>query len=156
MTESHILSYGADKRLLTARAMVLEAAGYQVYTASRFGEMRRILEGVRIDLLILCHSLSDDECMEAAACAHATSEGTKVLLLFGARGALASDASIDSLDEVIVSPRILLSKVASSLGAAEADNPNKSQTYNLKMTGSEAHRSVLSIRGEAESMSSDR
>lgn len=55
-----ILLYGQDSLLLQTRQWVLEAAGYQVRTTKEFSEVAPVPDPV--DLLILCHSLSLEEC----------------------------------------------------------------------------------------------
>jgi hypothetical protein len=62
-----ILLCGQDSLLLQTRQWVLEAAGYQVRTTTEFSEVA--LESDPVDLLILCHSLSLEECGRAFALA---------------------------------------------------------------------------------------
>jgi hypothetical protein len=56
-----ILIYGNDPQLLRTRQWVLEVCGYEVWGASNFSKVQRIIEANRIDLLMLCHSLSSEE-----------------------------------------------------------------------------------------------
>jgi CheY-like chemotaxis protein len=62
-----ILIYGRDARLLETRKMVLESAGYRVYLASDLSTADQILPEKQVDLLILCHSLSMEDCGRALA-----------------------------------------------------------------------------------------
>jgi hypothetical protein len=128
MEEKQILNYGADEQLLTYRAMVLEIAGYRVYSAMCQEEAGPILDRNRIDLLILCHSLSVEECKRVAAWARTIHGEMKVLLLCGHNGCRTLDMPIESLEEIVITPRFLLSKVAACLGDPFAGNGNRTSS----------------------------
>lgn len=66
MEKPVILVYGRDSALLGTRRMVLASAGYQVTEAINFCEVEKILSERSIDLLILCHSLSEADCKEVS------------------------------------------------------------------------------------------
>jgi hypothetical protein len=62
---AHILHLGYDELLLQTRSWVLEHAGFHVTTLSDL-EVLGQLDGVPpVDLLLLCHTLSPDDCREA-------------------------------------------------------------------------------------------
>jgi hypothetical protein len=48
--------------LLDTRRRVLEASGYQVYVATEFSEIERITSIKEISLIIVCHSVSMEDC----------------------------------------------------------------------------------------------
>jgi hypothetical protein len=48
--------------LLDTRRRVLEASGYQVYVATAFPEIERITSINQISLIIICHSVSTEDC----------------------------------------------------------------------------------------------
>ena len=56
-----VLVYGHDGRLLDTRRLVLSAAGLHVLTAARPEEAERLLMQQPVDLLLLCHTLSETE-----------------------------------------------------------------------------------------------
>ena len=60
-----ILVYGRDHRLLETRGWILERAGYRVLTALTLAEVERIAASESIGLLLLCHSLSVEDCEKA-------------------------------------------------------------------------------------------
>jgi DNA-binding response OmpR family regulator len=60
-----ILIYGNDPQLVKTRQWVLEVCGYEVWGASNFSTAQRTIQANRIDLLMLCHSLSNEECGRA-------------------------------------------------------------------------------------------
>ncbi len=62
-----ILLYGRDAHLHETRQWVLEACGYQVCAASDLPGLTPVLALNNFDLLILCHSLSMEECGRALA-----------------------------------------------------------------------------------------
>ncbi len=61
-TPKKILIYGRDPMLLETRQRILEHEGYSVLTADPPSRGIEVMASSKIDLLILCHSLSTDEC----------------------------------------------------------------------------------------------
>lgn len=62
-----ILVYGREPGLLETRSWVLQVAGFRVASAGDLQEAQVIAEGRDFDLLLLCHTLSMDECRAALA-----------------------------------------------------------------------------------------
>jgi hypothetical protein len=60
-----ILLYGRDTRLLESRQLVLQRAGYEVWIALGLAEIDAISQVEVVDLLILCHTLTVEECGRA-------------------------------------------------------------------------------------------
>jgi hypothetical protein len=56
-----ILVYGNESMLVTTRGLILEKAGYGLYTSSGFAGAMLTLMTQQIDILLLCQSLSEEE-----------------------------------------------------------------------------------------------
>lgn len=54
-----ILVCGYEVLLVKTRQLILEQSGYQVFSATDFAAAAKVLVNQRIDLLLLCQSLSD-------------------------------------------------------------------------------------------------
>jgi DNA-binding response OmpR family regulator len=78
---SKILTYGNDPVLLTTRRLVLEKAGYRVFTTLEFSDAMLVLLNQQIDVLLLCHSLHDDERRGILETAHAITQDVKCVIL---------------------------------------------------------------------------
>jgi hypothetical protein len=74
-----IVLYGLDEQLLQTRQMVLKSAGYKVSCATKLTQVEQALSCETTDLVVLCHSLSLEECGRAVAMAG--SHGTATLIL---------------------------------------------------------------------------
>jgi DNA-binding response OmpR family regulator len=57
-----VLLHGHDAVLLDTRRMVLEVQGFEVLSSMQESTVLKALVSRRIDLLILCHTLSKEEC----------------------------------------------------------------------------------------------
>lgn len=79
-----VLLFGNDSHLLKSRCMVLESVGCTVYMANRLVDVKQILTDHRIGLLLLCHTLTVEECDRAKAVVETFSPETKVLVLAAA------------------------------------------------------------------------
>jgi DNA-binding NtrC family response regulator len=75
-----ILVFGQDAQLLETRRWLLDAAGFQVRTTGDYPEVVRILDAASPRLLILCHTLSSEECGRVLASANRP-HGLKILAL---------------------------------------------------------------------------
>lgn len=123
----NLLICGLDPLLLDTRRLILERCGYQVWCASNLVNARQIIQSRRVDLLILCHSLSTDECDQLRAIASIHSPQTKILTLSagfkGCRGEMISQI-FDTSD----GPAKLLSVVEQLLPKSQIEEP---QAYNI-------------------------
>ncbi len=74
----NLLLCGLNPQLLDTRKLILERCGYQVSIAFNPVNAQRIIQSRRVDLVILCHSLSTDECdqVRAFASLHSTNQDT--------------------------------------------------------------------------------
>jgi hypothetical protein len=76
-----ILAYGSDPILLATRRLVLEKAGYRVFTTLEFSDAMLVLLNQQINVLLLCHSLHDDERRGILETAHAITQDVKCIIL---------------------------------------------------------------------------
>src|SRR5260370_6708317 len=76
-----LVLYGRKQRLLDTRRRLLQEAGYQVWTAGQIPDVFSIITEERIDVLILCHTLSPEECEWALAFADVQSPPMKSIVL---------------------------------------------------------------------------
>ena len=56
-----ILVYGNDEILVITRSLILQKAGYKVFTSQTFGNAMLVLMHHQIDLCVLCQSLRDEQ-----------------------------------------------------------------------------------------------
>lgn len=75
-----VLVYGHELALLSLRRLVLASGGYDVLEASNFCEVKSNLLVRPVDLLVLCHSLSNADCEEISQ-ELAARPGPKTLVL---------------------------------------------------------------------------
>ena len=59
---THVLLYGNDETLLTTRSWILTKSGFLVDRATSADEVERKVAEHRPEVLILCHTLSSEEC----------------------------------------------------------------------------------------------
>ncbi len=112
-----ILIYGHDAQLLETRCMILERAGYSVLTATGLDEFERIPACRRVDLLLLCHSLSMEDCGRSLALAHSRWPQLKSLTLTsGAKRCFTSTLLEQTLD-LMEGPAQLLSRIGKPLAS---------------------------------------
>jgi DNA-binding response OmpR family regulator len=78
---NRILVYGNDETLLLTRRLILEREGYRVFTTMKFGEAIELTMTQRLDVLILCQSLSVEERNGVLATVHGTGSSLKSLIL---------------------------------------------------------------------------
>jgi hypothetical protein len=76
-----ILLYGHDTTILKTRCWILERARFEVQTANILEDLKRISQLRSLKLLILCHTLSLEECKEAVSITKALQPKTRVLVL---------------------------------------------------------------------------
>ena len=80
-----ILIYGNEQLLVSTRRLILEKAGYQVFSATRFDSGLLALVNERINVLLLCHSLYEQERRSILETARAVKPDVKTLV-FGFDG----------------------------------------------------------------------
>ena len=76
-----IMLYGRDSTLLWTRQMLLEQAQFEVCTTTEPAELHCALSSTPIQLLVLCHSIPEDEREAIRSLVHASNPGVKILVL---------------------------------------------------------------------------
>ncbi len=116
-----ILLYGHDARLLETRRWILEGCDFQVRTVSSLLALHETISTRQIDVMILCHSLSSEECERALDVAHLNSPGIKTLVLTAQDSICASAAGDDdAVLDTWEGPRVLLDTVQKLLCTSDA------------------------------------
>ena len=116
-SSGYILIYGYDIDLLHTRRLVLQQAGFNVDVLTRLKDVEEIAATHEADLLILCHSLSPDECKKALKLAHSRQRALKCLVLV-TRAPVCRLGEGDELLSSFDGPGALVSAVTKLLHAA--------------------------------------
>jgi DNA-binding NtrC family response regulator len=66
-TPASVLVFGRDYQLVHTRSLILEKAGFRVRTAASLPDLHQLLAEPTMDVMLLCHSLSTEECDQALA-----------------------------------------------------------------------------------------
>ena len=108
-----ILVYGNELTLVTTRGLILEKAGYKVFTAQAFGNAMLVLMHHQIDACVLCQSLTDEERRGILETARALQPEIKCAVLDFAE----SEVAIEGVDLIrgLVGPSTLLNAVGKLL-----------------------------------------
>src|SRR5690348_5140819 len=96
-----MLLFGSDACLLESRRLLLEHAGYKVFSTLQLLELDQILSDTPIDLLILCHSLDKKKRESVDAVVRANHRKVKILALsagFVAPSITGSDQTVRTED----------------------------------------------------------
>src|ERR1700680_2935951 len=94
-----ILLYGPDQHKLEARRRVLNAIGHQVWIATDLVAVHQIVGNVpRLDLLVLSHSFSKQECGRAIALTHSRWPSTRTCILSAANSSSPAEMTVDVMD----------------------------------------------------------
>jgi len=113
-SHARVLVVSRDEMLLRSREMIL-GAYFAVQGAGRFVEAKSLLTSNNFDLVVICHSLTADECERLAAMAHEHSHRCQVLAMSpSSRGSMKPWA--DKQLGVDAGPYGLLKKCAEMLG----------------------------------------
>jgi hypothetical protein len=76
-----ILVYGNDPMLVTTCGLILEKAGYKLFSAETLGNAMLVLMNHQIDVCVLCQSLRDEERRGIVEAAHALQAEIKCAVL---------------------------------------------------------------------------
>jgi DNA-binding response OmpR family regulator len=114
-----ILVYGHEARLLETRRWVLEKAGFGVQVTMELQELERLTVNQGPDLLILCHTLSVNDCGEVLQRARELRPEMKVLLLTKHFPVSPEGAEVEVLS-AFIGPKVLLATVEKVLCGAKA------------------------------------
>ena len=107
---AHILIVGQDSSLIETRAWVLQKAGFEATPTQWSAELSSSLRDSSIDLVVLCHSLSDRECHQLLAAIHSTQPAMRALVLTANTGDFPEDDRQGVLS-AYASPTELIAKV---------------------------------------------
>jgi hypothetical protein len=117
-----ILLYGPDRNILNARQRVLNVIGYQVSIATNLLEVHQIVSTIpRLDLLVLSHSFSKQECGRAITLTHSRWPGTRTCVLSPAARSCSSDGVTADIMDSLSGPARLGSRFE-KLVAAESSS----------------------------------
>ena len=113
-----ILCVGHDSVLNRTRRMILERC-FAVALAQSLSEATALLRGRRFALVLLCHSLTDDDCRSIVDFIHSLQSTVRILVL----GEERSQLQLAAQDEEFASggPAELLQKTAAMAGIAQRD-----------------------------------
>ena len=92
-----VLVFGRDYQLVHTRGLILEKAGFRVRTASSLPDIHQLLSEPTMDVMLLCHSLSIQECDEALLLTHERWPHMQTIALVSG----SSDCGSQSVDTVI-------------------------------------------------------
>ena len=111
---AHVLVVSKDEMLLQTRQLIL-GAFFQVCGAGRIQEAEALISRRAFDLIVLCYSLSPDDCRRIAEMTERQSPRPKILTL---RAAGTATSSLESDQELVVEagPFGLLKKSTEMLG----------------------------------------
>ena len=113
-----VLIYGHDPDLLETRRWVLEKTGYNVVTAADLADVSRLEPFKPVDLFVLCHTLTLEECGRALAIACTRWPNVQSLVLTaGSRGCFAVHS--DKFFDTSAGPAMLVKTVSSLVPQAQ-------------------------------------
>jgi hypothetical protein len=121
-TRPRLICYGHDNMLLYTRKCILEG-DFSVEICGGLTRLGECLSKGPVRVVVICHSVPDEECEAAIQMARAAWPGIKILTLREGdheECSLHADKSMESLE----GPPALLHKVHALLGMASAENAN--------------------------------
>ena len=110
-----VLSVGRDPELLRLRSALLRSAGYNVRTEPDSALTTEVLENADFDLIILCHTIPDDDRWRLISDIRSCDQSMPILLLRANGETLLHPAELHSLD----GPEALIEKVGKLLKAPQ-------------------------------------
>jgi hypothetical protein len=113
-SDALVLLVGKDEALLQTRKLIL-GSYFQVDVAGRVSHAAQLISERSFDLIVLCSTLSGDECERAQEHAAAQSPRPKILKLFGKGREILSHGTDNELNDE-VGPMVLARKIAAMLG----------------------------------------
>jgi len=114
--------YGLDAELLASRGLVLEAAGYLVCLCTRLIEVEQVIQTKKVDLLILCHSLSFEQSRHTAIRIRAFWPDIRIFSLNNKGLTSHLTLRFDALSD-FVGPEVLITKISHILGRRGDSRP---------------------------------
>jgi hypothetical protein len=117
-----VLIYGHDARLLESRKWVLQSWGYRALSVRSLAAINQVPLTPPIDLLVLCYSLSAEECESAIGCAKLRWSGVKELALVRQNAAIESAKILTHVKRAFDAPDRLRSVVGQLVGHASSSS----------------------------------
>lgn len=111
-----VVVYGHDQSLLDTRTWVLQGAGYHVEQASQFSDVQQVTQKEPVSLVVMCHTLTSEQCAETRAFLHQQQPSIQRLLITATHPFSlqpAGEPTISAFD----GPRALIDTVAKVLSA---------------------------------------
>ena len=105
-----ILMYGRDAQLLQSRLLVLESRGFRVSPIYDLAHIDEALISKSFDLLVLCHTLTNDDCGRMLAVASTRWPRMKTLILTAGASGCHSKMMVEVFD-ILDGPSRLISTV---------------------------------------------
>ncbi len=106
-TRPRVLSFGHDQSLLVTRQLLLEKSGHSVVCATNTSEFRTLVLRTTFDLILLCQSISSEECESASRFAREYAPEARLLLMFVRVGKCVPDHA-DVLLDAQAGPKVFL------------------------------------------------
>ncbi len=100
-TPASVLVFGRDYQLVHTRSLILERAGFHVHTASSLPDIQQLHSEPSMDVMLLCHSLSRQECDEALIIAQKRWPQIQTIVLVSGSsdcGSSSADAVMEATD----------------------------------------------------------
>jgi|ERR1700722_8465518 DNA-binding response OmpR family regulator len=113
-SHARVLVVSRDEMLLRTREMIL-GAFFIVRVAGRFSEAIALIQSGRFDLIVVCHSLTSDECEALADLAHGQTQ-RPLILAMSASSRADTKPWADKQLGVDAGPYALVKKCAEMLG----------------------------------------
>lgn len=116
----HVLCFSRDQRLLETRGMVL-SKHYNAELVGSIPELKALSPDTHIDTVILCHSLSPEECDLSASIVRERWPKAKILAVSGERPSCwtFADKVVSGIDGPSVLLQAIDSLVRPSLGSSD-------------------------------------
>jgi len=115
--QSSILIVGHDEHLLSTRQWVLQTRGYQVLTVQQPEAVQEVPLSAPMRLVVLCHTLTEEEKQSAGSIAAERWPGVKLLALAGEAGRHPTGL-LGQLLHTMDGPAKLLSMVTNLVGTS--------------------------------------
>jgi DNA-binding NtrC family response regulator len=109
-TPASVLVFGRDYQLVHTRGLILEKAGFHVRTVSTLPEIQRLPSEPTMDVMLLCHSLSTQDCAQALIITHDRWPQIQTIALVSGSSGCGTEAA-DTVMEASEGPAKLISAV---------------------------------------------
>jgi DNA-binding response OmpR family regulator len=107
---SSVLVFGRDYQLVHTRSLILQKAGFHVRTAASLPDIQLLPHEPPIDIMLLCHSLSTQDCDEALILTHERWPDIQTIALVAGTSDCGSN-STDAVMEAYEGPAKLIDAV---------------------------------------------